>query len=1288
MSIKFSFDTRIGHLTKYVAEFGCIPRTGRNGDDKFIDHSEYTGLGKWCNRQREHYTKGLNDVLHERALTDEQIESFESIPGWTWEIVLKTDTKIALIKKYCEIHKKLPTLSSVFENEKVGRIYGSLKDKYFRNKCTDNEIELLEEIPQWKYSRIELYNDKIEELTKYLNEIKKMPLKTNDLYNWDLAICAFIDNAKNKKKHKKIYDSALKYKGSRDEIIAINASIDTSDAKPKVSTKKRYPNKNKVQSVVSVTKGGGEYQIFYEMKNELHDYINIMGKLPSTTHRLSKYLIALKDKIEEVNDVDDENSKEFMNIMSPFYNGLTKIYGDMINENILKGDLYELQIKQSFNVLTKIDINNIWLWKEVPEKVLIKYGIIESFNKYRDRRNDTNRPYKDMGVDIVAIDNKSNLYLIQCKNYCGRSTITDKCLNGFRNFMETTKYKYKGYVIYSGVLSSKLEKSLYKNTEFVNIPFDNEFKQEQTPKHQIKLEPRNYQLIAYKRSKTANRGIIAMPCGTGKTLVGCMIGADYDNVIILSPLITIALQNCERFKTQLGDEYNAININCDSGRLIPKLKRKNIISSTYDSADIILKIIEEGLNNFVIIIDEFHNLSINNCYDPNSDIYHILNSDYKIIFMSATPKIYELNKITIQCDNLNIGNICDYLVDGIDTRIFGKLIYKMNINKCINAGLICDYNVFAPKVYSIDESKIIDKTLIENKLNTKDDHEYNIKKMLFLLRTMMHNGYNKCIVYCMNSSKLENLRKATYDVCNFMKLDVNIGTIVQSVPPKQRNYILDDFRTNTNLSLLFSINILNEGIDVVECDSVYITYSSRSETKSIQRLCRTNRKNINNPGKIAGIILWCSEYSDIKDMVNDLKYSDESWNINKFVTIDYCNGDSSEINKSYNEDEINYGINSKIKDLLIGSEKPEPLITRIAKIKEYMSNLEIASIPSTTDSDPNIRLMGYTCKYLKERYKSGRLSENIIDTCNQIRLWDWQPGDYDTNFNKNIAILDKWQNFIDESGNTPNINSLPQHRSMIDGELIGDWIYRVKAKYAKGKLDQKYIDMLSKLKYWTFEIQKNKFCEKSEMIYQIIKENNGKLSKSLYRDLYNFHWSKAKHVIRHTPAYKSGILPKRIIETYERNVAFLDKIKLLKIEVSLVNENTLSNDEFSNENENIEDIEQVDEIPGNTEQENVKSNVLFDSIIEIKDLSYNERVDIYMRFMKERNKPPVRSSQPKLDKWFTETKYLFNDIQKDKSKLIQIGQIKHKRGREMTVDEFDKFEKLLQLREQLSKKPK
>jgi len=61
------------------------------------------------------------------------------------------------------------------------------------------------------------------------------------------------------------------------------------------------------------------------------------------------------------------------------------------------------------------------------------------------------------------------------------------------------------------------------------------------------------------------------------------------------------------------ENTNFILINCKAGRKIDNivLKDKNIISSTYDSCDIINKIISK-LDNVLIIIDECHNLTNNN----------------------------------------------------------------------------------------------------------------------------------------------------------------------------------------------------------------------------------------------------------------------------------------------------------------------------------------------------------------------------------------------------------------------------------------------------------------------------------------------------------------------------------------------------------------------------------------------------------------------------------------------------------------------------------------------------
>ena len=48
------------------------------------------------------------------------------------------------------------------------------------------------------------------------------------------------------------------------------------------------------------------------------------------------------------------------------------------------------------------------------------------------------------------------------------------------------------------------------------------------------------------------------------------------------------------------------------------IKEKNVISSTYDSCDIIAELINK-LENIYIIIDEYHNLSDNNINDVNNN---------------------------------------------------------------------------------------------------------------------------------------------------------------------------------------------------------------------------------------------------------------------------------------------------------------------------------------------------------------------------------------------------------------------------------------------------------------------------------------------------------------------------------------------------------------------------------------------------------------------------------------------------------------------------------------------
>ena len=52
--------------------------------------------------------------------------------------------------------------------------------------------------------------------------------------------------------------------------------------------------------------------------------------------------------------------------------------------------------------------------------------------------------------------------------------------------------------------------------------------------------------------------------------------------------------------------------------------------------------------------------------------------------------------------------------------------------------------------------------------------------------------------------------------------------------------------TNNTLSFICAVHILDECIDIIECDSIYISYVSKNIIRTIQRMCRCLRKDNKN----------------------------------------------------------------------------------------------------------------------------------------------------------------------------------------------------------------------------------------------------------------------------------------------------------------------------------------------------------------------------------------------------------------------------------------------------------
>ena len=493
-----------------------------------------------------------------------------------------------------------------------------------------------------------------------------------------------------------------------------------------------------------------------------------------------------------------------------------------------RGALYE---NQSLQYLINTNPNYIvFLWKDIPYKYIFKCG----FDIYLTINNEENS-YRDIGCDIMMINKEddNDIIIIQCKNYESKN-ICVKDLSGFSFLFLISKVPIKGLII-SNSECSKLVQSIFLNNDkiqFQKLEYQEEKKEDPII---VKHQPRDYQIEAY--NKFIGKGILQLPCGMGKTLIACMIASNYDNIIILSPLRNYAVQLLEKFKEYFEDKYNYLLVSMDGERSINIHDQKNIISSTFCSVSLLLNL---KLDNSIIVIDEFHNLSINQVNDINNNMNKLICSYDKRLFLSATPKIYE------QIDD---EKVISYDINEND--LFGNIFYSYSFVDAIRNKYINDFRLIIP--------------------NLKE----NTNKIDFFYKNMLYFGYKKCIIYC---KTIEEIKKYEEEIIILNKNNYNIelktNAITYKTSLKKRDKIINEFKKDYKMNILFSVHTLDECIDILKCDSVYITYKVVNPINIIQRVSRCLRV-YENKGK-SGIFLWCNKYREIKLVCNLL----EDFNIN------------------------------------------------------------------------------------------------------------------------------------------------------------------------------------------------------------------------------------------------------------------------------------------------------------------------------------------------------------------------------------------------------------------------
>jgi superfamily II DNA or RNA helicase/phage anti-repressor protein len=476
----------------------------------------------------------------------------------------------------------------------------------------------------------------------------------------------------------------------------------------------------------------------------------------------------------------------------------------------------------------KNDYDKVWHWRDFPEKLMYDNNLIKDYDTFCKYRY-------DIGADLVALKN-DKYYFIQCKNY--NDTILMENLAGF--YFLLYEYNLTGILYYNGKLSQRVLDLTTNKIQFINLPFNNStidiIQDIKKP-----LITRDYQLEAYNKLLYKNKSILSLPCGMGKTYTTSLMAKHYDNIIILSPLRYLAFQTLEHYKIYLGSEYSPILISLDGKRKMDDInnyiKDKNIISSTYDSVDVVIQLLDK-LKNIYLIVDEFHNLSNNNINDKNNDMYKIINNTYDKIFISATPLM----------DFMNITDI-----------------YNYNWTDAINNKYICDFTIYIPdKNENYEKFVELLKTSCNNNINEKI-----IKKAYFMLKSILFNGDRKCICYITNINNANNMMEILSWMGKLLGVHMDYWQIDYNTKKTIREKIINNFKESKNIAIIINVHILDEGINISECDSVFITQPNNNIINIIQRMCRANRILDNKTA--CNIYLWCKEEKTklILDYINE-----------------------------------------------------------------------------------------------------------------------------------------------------------------------------------------------------------------------------------------------------------------------------------------------------------------------------------------------------------------------------------------------------------------------------------
>ncbi len=377
-------------------------------------------------------------------------------------------------------------------------------------------------------------------------------------------------------------------------------------------------------------------------------------------------------------------------------------------------------------------------------------------------------------------------------------------------------------------------------------------------------------LNKYYLEEDKQSGILSMPTGSGKTrtsvcfLLHDMISKGYQVIWLCHRFMLIeqAAEQFYRFAPIIKDgneDKEQFKIVCVSGKhaSVRALQKdddlivasvKSLCNNTMYLSDILSK-------KVIIVVDEAHHTSAKS-YKRIIKAIRDKRPEAKLLGLTATP-VRLTEKATI-----DLMHIFD-----------NKIIYSVAMSKLIADGTLAtpnyipvETNMDIESIIELDEREYIQKwgelpeTLVEKVAKTNERND-------IIVDEYVHNRekYGKTIIFALNAIHCDTLNEL------FHQKGIRSGYVYTLAGDAENQRTIDRFYHNDmkdGIDVLININILTEGSDIPDIQTVFLTRPTTSDVLLMQMVGRGMRGSGCGGTDMVNIVDFCDKWSSITSWLN------------------------------------------------------------------------------------------------------------------------------------------------------------------------------------------------------------------------------------------------------------------------------------------------------------------------------------------------------------------------------------------------------------------------------------